>query len=143
MNERRVAEHPRPLPPPALGQQGREAGEVTDVVHAKSPGTTATTPMSAAGSATAWSIAIFSSVGQISSNREGSAAMARNPAASSGCHRPKRSSSVAARTTNMPAFQRNSPVERYAAARRASGFSTNWRTRRAVAPRRARRPIWM
>ena len=31
------------------------------------------------------------------------------PRASSGCHCASRSSSVAARTTNMPAFQRNSP----------------------------------
>ena len=54
---RRVAERP------AVQQVG-ERGEVADVVPAKSPGTTATPPAAATGSAIAWSIAIFVSPGQ-------------------------------------------------------------------------------
>ena len=60
----------------------------------------------AAGSATAWSSAIFGSEGHTSVSVSGAAATARSDAANSGCHAPSRSSSTVGRTTNMPAFQR-------------------------------------
>ena len=72
----------------------------------KLPGTVATRPVAAAGSATAWSIAIFSSMGHRSSIDVGSVAIARSPAASWGRCSASRSISTVARATNMPAFQR-------------------------------------
>ena len=70
------------------------------------PGTTATLPAAAAGSATAWSMAILGRLGQTSSRVAGSAAIPRSAAAKSGSWSASRSSSTDGRTTNMPAFQR-------------------------------------
>ena len=74
--------------------------------QANSPGTVATRPSAAAGSATAWSMAIFGRVGQTSSSRPGDAARSRSDAAKPGWRAASRSSSTLGRTTNMPAFQR-------------------------------------
>ena len=74
--------------------------------QANSPGTVATRPSAAAGSATAWSMAIFGRVGQTSSSRSGDAARSRSDAAKPGSRAASRSSSTRGRTTNIPAFQR-------------------------------------
>ena len=63
--------------------------------------------------------------------RPGSAAISRSVAAKAGSVSASRSSSTVGRTTNMPAFQRYSPLARYSRATCADGFSTNARTRNA------------
>ena len=80
--------------------------------HPMAAGTTETRPARAAGSATAWSMAILRRLGQRSRMRDSSPAIVRRALVISGCSSASISSSVVAPTTNMPAFQRYSPLAR-------------------------------
>ena len=83
-HQRRVAEDRRARRRRA--QQRGQRVEVADVVPPERPGTTATRPAAAAGSATAWSRRSAAGRARARRGGAGSAAIARSGAAKSGCH---------------------------------------------------------